>query len=77
MSDQAMTRLIEEIESLPVEDRIRVADSVLKSLNPTDPELEEKWIKEAENRLSDVKSGRVSAVSEDDVFKKIRKRFAE
>lgn len=77
MSEETTKRLIEEIESLPVDQRIRVADSVLKSLNPGDQQVEDEWIEEAENRLRDLKSGSVVSVSGEQVFDKIQKRFSE
>ncbi len=77
MSDKTTNRLIDEIESLPVEERIRVADSVLKTLNPVDQEIEGQWITEAENRLNEMKSGKVSPVPGDEVFEKIQKRFSK
>ena len=36
--------LIEEAISLPVEDRAKIADSIRKCLNPTEPAVDEKWI---------------------------------
>jgi hypothetical protein len=35
--------LLREIESLPVEERARVADTVLKSLNPPESGLRGRW----------------------------------
>jgi len=77
MSNQTTNRLIEQIESLPVDERIRVADSVLKSLNSVDQETEDEWITEAENRLRDLKSGKVKSIPGDEVFEKIQKRFSK
>ena len=77
MSNQTTNRLIEQIESLPVDERIRVADSVLKSLNSVDQETEDEWITEAENRLRDLKSGKVKSIPGEEVFEKIQKRFSK
>lgn len=77
MSDRTTNRLIKEIESLPIDERIRVADSVLKTLNPVDQEIEDQWIEVAENRLLDLKSGKTSPIPGDDVFERIQKRFSE
>ena len=77
MSDHTTNRLIEEIESLPVDERIRVADSVLKTLNPVDNQVEEKWIAVAEERLLELKTGKVRAVPGDEVFDRIQKRYSE
>lgn len=69
--------LIEEISSLPVEDRVLVADSVLRSLNPPEAEIDKKWAKEARKRLDELRSGKVEAIPGEEVFQKINKRFSE
>ncbi len=74
MSDITTKKLIEEIESLPVEDRVLVADSVLKSLNPADEGIEKKWIEVAEKRLNELKTGKVKGISGEEVFEKIQIR---
>jgi putative addiction module component (TIGR02574 family) len=68
--------LLREIESLPVEERARVADSVLKSLNPPESEIDKKWAEVAKRRLGEIKSGSVKLVSGEDVFEEIWKRFS-
>ncbi|MGM0460493.1 MAG: addiction module protein [Bacteroidota bacterium] len=77
MSNRTTKKLIEEIESLPVEERIRVADSALKSLNPIDQEIEDVWIETAERRLRELKSGNVTTIPSDEVFNKIKERFSK
>ncbi len=67
--------LLREIESLPVEERARVADSVLKSLNPPEAEIDKKWAEVAKRRLKEVWSGTVKPISGEEVFEEIWKRF--
>lgn len=68
-------RIIQEAESLPVEERAIVIDSLLRTLNPISAEIDAEWTKVARRRLSELRSGRVAAISGDDVFSKIRERF--
>lgn len=68
--------LLREIESLPVEERARVADSVLKSLNPPESEIDKKWAEVAKRRLREIQSGTVKSVSGEEVFDEIWNRFS-
>ncbi len=68
--------LLREIESLPVEERARVADSVLKSLNPPESDIDKKWAEVAKRRLEEIKAGAVTPVSGEDAFEEIWKRFS-
>ncbi len=67
--------IIKEAESLPVEERILVVDSLLRTLNPPDSNIDTKWAEMAKQRLEELRSGRVTAVPGDQVFAKVRKRF--
>ncbi len=67
--------IIKEVESLPVEERAFVVDSLLRTLNPPDSNIDRKWAKVARQRLEALRSGRVTAVPGDQVFAKVRKRF--
>lgn len=68
--------LIAEAMSLPVEERAMVIDSLLKSLNPPETDIDKKWIAVAKRRLAELRSGQVQPVPGDEVFKKIRDRFS-
>ena len=49
---------------LPVEDRAKLAHKLLESLDIlSESEVEELWISEAENRLSEIRSGVVNTIS--------------
>lgn len=69
--------IIREAESLPVEERTVVVDSLLRSLNRPDPETDRKWAAVAKRRMEELRSGRVQPVPGEEVFAKIRQRFAE
>lgn len=67
--------LAEQAMSLPVEERVWLAEILLHSLNaPVDPEIEAAWIKEAEARRDAVLSGVLETVSCEDVISRVRKR---
>ena len=68
--------IIHEAEALPVEERALVVDSLLRSLNQPDPEIDRKWAAVAKRRLDELRSGRVKPVPGDQVFANIRRRLA-
>jgi len=70
-----MKELIEEVASLPVEERAIVADSILRSLNPPESEIDRKWAQVAQRRLEELRGGVVQAVPGEQVFDKVWKRF--
>ncbi len=67
--------IIEQAESLPVEDRVLVVDSLLKTLNQPNPEIDQKWAEIAERRLAELRSGRVKPVPAQEVYARARERF--
>jgi len=68
--------IIQEAVTLPVEERVLVIDSLLRSLNQLDPEIDQKWAAVAKRRLEELRSGRAKPVPGEDVFAKIRQQFA-
>jgi putative addiction module component (TIGR02574 family) len=68
--------LIAEIISLPVEERAMVVDSLLKSLNAPESEIDKKWVAVAKRRLEQFRSGEVKSVSGEEVFGRIWNRFS-
>ena len=65
-----MKELIEEVISLPVEERAIIADSILRSLNPPESEMDHKWAQVAQRRLAELRSGEVKPVPGEQVFAK-------
>ena len=70
-----MKELIEEVASLPVEERAMVADSILRTLNPPDAEIDRKWMQVAQRRLAELRSGKVKPIPGEEVFARVWKRF--
>ena len=67
--------LIDKAVSLPVEERALVVDSLLRSLNQPESEIDRKWAVVAKRRLAELRSGAVQAVSGEKVFEKIWARL--
>ncbi len=51
--------IIEQVSSLPVEERASVVDSLLKTLNTPNKQIDRKWISVAKRRLKEIRSGKV------------------
>ena len=67
--------LTEEAINLPVELRAKLIETLLKSLNPAQDDIDKLWAIEAERRISEVESGRVQPVDGERVFADLRKRL--
>ncbi len=67
--------LIDEVLSLPIEDRAYVIDSLIESMNPIDTEIDRKWIEVSKRRLNELRTGKVKGIPGNEVFEKIWKRF--
>ena len=71
----SLENVVEQALDLPAEDRARLAEHLLHSLNtPVDPEIEKAWLKEAEQRLLAVRDGRLGTVTVDDAVARLRAR---
>ena len=67
--------IIQEASSLPVEDRAIIIDSLLKTMNQPDNDIDREWSAVAHQRLNDLCSGKVSGVPGEDVIAKFYRRF--
>ena len=63
--------ILNELANLPVEERALIADSLLQTLNPSQPEIEQQWLKIAQQRLVEISSGKVKTVPLNDVMTRI------
>jgi len=71
----ATEELIREAESLPVEQRAALVDSLLRTLNPPDAEIDRKWAEVARRRLAELRAGRVKPVPAEVVFAEVSRRL--
>ena len=65
-----MKELIEEVISLPVEERAIIADSILRSPNPPESDMDCQWTRVAQQRLEELRSGTVQPIPGEQVFAK-------
>ena len=68
-------KLIDEAESLPVEERALLVDSLLRTLNQPEAEIDAEWTSVAQRRISEMRSGKVKPVAGQEVFDRIRNRI--
>jgi len=68
--------IIQEATALPVEELALVVDSLHRSLNTPDSDIEKEWIAVAQHRLADLRAGKAIEIPGSEVFARIRKRFA-
>jgi putative addiction module component (TIGR02574 family) len=71
------SELIEEVASLPVEERARVLEFLLESFNAPNDDVDAAWVDVAHRRLDELRSGQVEAVPGETVFSRIRQRYAK
>jgi putative addiction module component (TIGR02574 family) len=69
--------LIDEVISLPVEERARLVDTLLRSLNAPESAIDSAWVEVARHRLDELRAGRVEVVPGEAVFESIRHRYAK
>jgi len=70
--------IMEQALSLPVDDRIGLVERLLLSLNlPTQAEIDRQWAAEAERRINEIERGTVQLVPGEEVFDRIRKKYAQ
>ena len=69
-------KILNEVLSLPMEDRAQLVDVLIRSLNSIiEPEIEEAWKKEAESRFEAYNRGEISTIDGEEFMQKLRNRF--
>ncbi len=72
-----MNDIISAAESLPIRERALIVDSILKTLNKPDHDVDQQWLIVAKERLEELRSGQVETISGDEVFAEIKDRFSK
>ena len=68
--------VFEEALSLPSDERVRLVDKLITSLNlPIQAEIDRLWAEEAERRVSQIEQGEGELIPGDEVFAKIRRKY--
>jgi len=69
--------LISEAVALSMEERALLVDSLLRSLDQPESDIDTKWADVANKRLAELRSGKVQPVPGEEVFKRVRNRFTK
>jgi putative addiction module component (TIGR02574 family) len=72
----ATTKLTEQLLALPCDERIRIVEALLESLNaPPDEEMVQAWSRETEQRIDELDAGIKRSIPGEEVFAEIRHRL--
>ncbi len=72
-----MPSLVEELsqkaQALPPEERVRLAEELLATVQEVDVDAEAAWEEEIRRRIAEIDSGAVKLVPADEVFAEVRR----
>jgi putative addiction module component (TIGR02574 family) len=72
-----MSSLVEELSqkarALPAEDRVRLAEELLATVQEVDAEVEAAWEDEIRRRIAEIDSGTAKLIPADEVFAEVRR----
>ena len=67
-----VAELAERAKALSPEDRARLAEELLATLDPADSDVDAAWDEELRKRVAEVESGSVQLVPADEAFARVR-----
>ncbi len=67
-----VTELTERAKALPPEERARLAEELLATLDPSEDGVEAAWDDEIRKRIDEVENGTVQLVPADEAFAQVR-----
>jgi len=68
-------QLFDEVETLPIELKTKMIDSLLASINPVKKSIDTLWIQEANKRKQQIVSGEAALIDGEEVFRKLAIKF--
>ena len=72
-----MSDLVEELShkarALPPEDRVRLAEELLASVQEPDAEVDAAWAEEIKRRIAEIDSGKAKLIPAAEVFAEVRR----
>lgn len=70
------SKLFDDALALPVDERMRLVDTLLESLNPgSDDLIDAAWYDEVERRLAALDRGEATLVNGEEVFERLRAKY--
>ncbi|KJS16950.1 MAG: hypothetical protein VR69_07205 [Peptococcaceae bacterium BRH_c4b] len=69
--------LMTMVDSLPLDLKTQLITRLLNSLNPSQKEIDELWAQESEKRVAEIRSGKVTLIDGEEVFREIHDRFSK
>ena len=72
-----MSDLVEELShkarALPPEDRVRLAEELLASVQEADADVDAAWEEEIKRRIAEIESGKAKLIPAEEVFAEVRR----
>jgi len=65
--------LMEMVESLPIELKVKLVERILSSLQPIKEDIDALWAEEAEKRIQEIEENKVELIEETKIFEEITK----
>jgi hypothetical protein len=67
--------LLTMIESLPIDVKTTLVEKLLASMQPLQKDVDDEWIKAAEERISEIKTDNVKVIPGNEVFNEIKEKY--
>ena len=75
--EKVADNVMEKVLDLPADARIGLVNRILTSLNlPIQQDIERLWSEEAERRVEEIERGEVLMIPGEEVFSRIRQKYA-